>query len=154
MTSPGLTATTARMWSVAPAPFSCRWRTTRSTPRRSGRSCFPRSSRCPADRTPLRLDAIGPQRLKAVEAHRGIHRRIGPGGEDLDLVPRLEVERQLVLGPLVEDVGTVAGWSCQNRRPQCSAVGGRADPVLDALVHGLDEAIEFTHVEVDPALFL
>src|SRR4030088_2744373 len=109
MTSPGLTGTTARTWSAAPAPSSCRWRTTRSTPRRSGRSCFPRSSRCPGDRTPLRLDAVGPQGLEAVEAHRGIHRRISAGGEDLDLVSDLEVERQRVLGSLVENVGAVAG---------------------------------------------
>src|SRR5260221_6666631 len=134
MTSPGLTGTTARTWSAAPAPSSCRWRTTGSTPRRSGRSCFPRSSRCHADGTRIRLDAVGPQGLEAVEAHRGVHRRIGAGGEDLHLVPDLEVERQLVFGPLIEDVGAVAGGPCQHRRPQCPAIGGRAGPVLYALL--------------------
>src|ERR1043166_3612362 len=108
MTSPGLTGTTARTWSAVPAPSSCRWRTTRSTPRRSGRSCFPRSSRSPAHGPPLRLDAIGLQRLEAVETHRRVHRRVRARGEDLDPVADLEVERQLVLGPLVEDVGAVA----------------------------------------------
>src|SRR5262249_40198140 len=128
--------------------------TTGSSPRRSGRSCSPRSSRCPADGTALRLDAVGLQWLEAVETHRRVHRRVGARGQDLDLVADLEVERQLVLGPLIEDVGAVAGGPCKHRWPQGPTVDGRADAVLDALVHGLGEPVELADVEIDPALVL
>src|ERR1700690_3091183 len=147
MTSPGLTATTTRTWSADPAPSSCRWRTTGASPRRSGRSWFPSSSPCRARRAPLRLDAVGLQGLEAVEAHRRVHRGIGPGGEDLHLVADLEVERQLVLGALVEDVGAVAGRSRKHRRPERPAIGGGADAVLDALVHGLGQTVELADVQ-------
>src|SRR5215471_57528 len=154
MTSPGLMDSTTRTWLAVPAPSLCRWRTTGSSPRRSGRSCFPRSSRSPGHGPALRLDAVGLQGLESVEAHRRVHRRIGARRENLDLVADLEVEWQLVLGLLVEDIGSVAGGTREHRRPHCPAVAGCADPVFNALVHGLGEAVELAHVEIDPALVL
>src|SRR5262249_21773234 len=125
MTSPGSMGSITTMWSGDPAPSLCRWRTTGSSPRRSGRSCFPRSSRSPADLTALRPDAVGPQRLNSVEPPRRVHRRRGAGGENLAFVPTLELGRRLVLSLLVGDVGAVAGGARQYRRARRPAVGGR-----------------------------
>src|SRR4051812_16789118 len=54
-------------------------------------------------------DAIGLERREAVEIHRAVARRVGASRFDVDEVADREVERQLVIGILIENVGAVAG---------------------------------------------
>src|SRR6185437_15156636 len=101
----------------------------------------------------VRSDAVCLERREAVEADRRVARRIGAGRQDLDLVADREIERQLVLGSLVEDVGAVAGRAGDHRRAD-GAAARRPDAVLDALVHRLGQPGELADVEIDPALLV
>src|SRR5690348_5417301 len=82
-------------------------------------------------------DADRLERREAVEGNRRVGRRVGPGREDLDLVARLQRERQLVLRLLVEDIGRIAGRPGQHDRSHARAVARRAQAVLYALAHRL-----------------
>src|ERR1051325_8106502 len=64
------------------------------------------------------LNAVGAQRREAVKADRGVACGIGPGRQDLDLVADFEAQRQPVFGPLIEDVGAVAGGPGDNHRSE------------------------------------
>src|SRR5690606_4337575 len=52
----------------------------------------------------LPSDAVGLQRLEAVEGDRGVGRGVGAGRADLEPVADLQVLGQAIVGALVEDV--------------------------------------------------
>ena len=97
---------------------------------------------------------IGLQRGESVEVDRAVARRVGAGGEDVDAVAFGDFSRHLVLGVLVEDVHAVAGGARQDDLFDGVAFAVDEDGVLDRFVDGLDEAAEFAHVEVDPAVLV
>src|SRR5579884_824889 len=63
-------------------------------------------------------DAVGADRRETVEADRSVARGVGARRQDLDLVADFEPERQPVFGPLVENVGAVAGRPGEDHRPE------------------------------------
>src|SRR6476646_8482651 len=96
-------------------------------------------------------DVIGLQRRDAVERHRRVGRRIGPGAFDQQLVDDLERHRKRIRALLVQHVGAVAGRAGEHARGHVRAVMRGADGVTDRLVHGLGQTAELADVQVHPA---
>ena len=75
---------------------------------------------------PLRFlkasDAVGLERREAVEVHRAVARGVGAGRHYVDAIADREVERQLVIGLFVQDVGAVAGRAGEHDRARRRAV--------------------------------
>jgi hypothetical protein len=84
---------------------------------------------------PARSDAISSDRREAVEPDRGIACGVGAGRQDLDLVADPQPERQPILGPLIENVCTIASRPGKDDGTGRAAAVGGGNPVFDALVH-------------------
>jgi hypothetical protein len=95
----------------------------------------------------VQSDGIRSDWREAIEFDRGVVRGVGAGGEKIDRVADREIERQLVAGMLVNDVGAVAGRPCENRRRAGQARKRGVNPIVDALTLRLRKTVVPARVE-------
>src|SRR5262249_47088455 len=94
---------------------------------------------------------MGSQRRKTVESYRRICSGIRASPFDQHRIANLEADRQLVRPLLIEDVGTVAGRSGKDARPDLVPIPRRANGITDGFVQRLSQAAEPPNVQIDPA---
>src|SRR6516165_6388590 len=94
---------------------------------------------------------MGSQRRKTVESYRRISSGIRASPFDQHRIADLEADRQLVRPYLIKDVGTVAGRSGKDARPDLVPIPRCANGITDGFVQRLSEAAEPPDVQIDPA---
>src|ERR1700734_720909 len=99
-------------------------------------------------------DHVGLEWREAVEADRGIGRRVSTRSLDHDLCPNLKRNRQQIWLLLVQDVDRVATRPRDDAGAERVVVKIRADRVADHFVLRFGKAIEPSDVEEDPTLLV